>query len=989
MNKSKTLQLQFDAHQDHQLEAVESVVRLFDGLPKRTPEFSLGGEIVPNLPPHETLRESWLRENLAAIQQKNDIENPLADLEVDEGMVIDCAGNETWRYPSFTVEMETGTGKTYVYLRTIHELRQRYGFSKFVIVVPSVAIYEGVVKSFEITRSHFRSLYGNETIHLLKYDGSKLSQLRSFASDTFTEIMVITLDAFNRAANVIYKYSEKLPGERKPYQFIQKTRPILILDEPQNMESDTAKTALRSLHPLFALRYSATPRVSPNLVYRLTPFEAFRRNLVKKIQVSGVVKKDDLNQPFLALTKISRNGRITAKVRTYVNENGQTREAELVLRQHDDLHKITRRDEFKDDYRVVEINAAEDFLLFENGLKLKLNDTVGHSRPEIFRLQIEETIKTHMERQEELRDRDVKVLSLFFIDRVANYTDENGIIKQLFDCAFNKLKRQYTHFKDYRPEQVREAYFAKMRFGRGEERAVDIQNLEKAPKEFREAAQKAFELIMKDKERLLSFDEPVSFIFAHSALKEGWDNPNVFQICTLNQAVSEIRRRQEIGRGLRLCVNQQGLRLFDDEVNTLTVIANESYASYAANLQQEYVKDNMAAPPPPTEARKKNATRNDKIFHGSQEFKEFWERLSQKVSYRVHIDTPELIQACIERLNAQTIPEPVLVVERGRFVVKRYTLRLQSVRGNFAMIELEIADSEGTINKESRPIVKKNNLARVFGDDRLRHFQVLEIQSGKREAKVIFSNNVELGIHASLTFESEAGQVISERTSKPLVATYPVFNLLDRASRELGLTRPTLNAVFKGLGDGHKKMLFRNPEGFAGIFMQQIREALAEHVAERIKFVVEDGRIEYNLRRLFPFKKAFAQRELEDAGERGLYDLVQTDSEVERKFVKRVKPDDQVVFYFKFPASFRIKLPKIIGNYNPDWGLMRQDEKGKFLLQLIRETKFASVDHLRFPHEKRKVACARKHFRSMNIDYRPIFPDDFAEWWKPEELNAR
>ncbi len=996
---SKQLQLQFDAHQDHQLEAVESVVRLFEGLPKRAPEFSLGGEIVPNLPPHETLRESWLRENLAAVQQKNGIENPLTELATDEGMVIECAGNETWRYPSFTVEMETGTGKTYVYLRTIHELRQRYGFSKFVIVVPSVAIYEGVVKSFEITRAHFRALYGNETVHLLKYDSSKLSQLRSFANDTFTEIMVITLDAFNKCSNLIYKYSEKLPGERKPYQFIQETRPILILDEPQNMESDTAKTALRTLHPLFALRYSATPRTSPNLVYRLTPFEAFRRNLVKKIQVCGVTKKDDLNQPFLALTKVSRNGRITARIRTYVTENGQTREAELVVHQHDDLHKITRREEFKDGYRVVEINAAEEFLLFENGLKLRLNDTIGPSRPEIFRWQIEETIRIPMERQEELFERGVKVLSLFFIDRVANYTDENGIIKQLFDRAFNKIKKQFPRFKDFQPEQVREAYFAKMKFGRGEERAIDIENLERAPAAQREAAQKAFELIMKKKERLLSFDEPVSFIFAHSALKEGWDNPNVFQICTLNQAVSEIRRRQEIGRGLRLCVNQQGLRLFDEEVNTLTVIANESYASYAANLQKEYVDANMAAPPPPSEARKKNATRNDKIFHGSKEFKEFWERLSQKVSYRVHIDTPELIRACVERLNAQTIPEPVLVVERGKFVVKRYTLRLEAVRGSVAMIEIEIADSEDAINKISRPVVRKNNLARVFDDERLRNFQVLEIQNGKHEARVIFSNNVELGIHTSLTFESEAGQVVSEKTSKPPAAKYPVFNLLDRASRELGLTRPTLNAVFKGLHEGHKRMLFRNPEGFAGIFIQQIKEALADHIAERIEFIVEDGMVEYNLERLFPLKKTFAQRELEEADERTLYYLlqtdskagrkfvVQTDSEVERKFVKRVKPDDQVVFYFKFPASFRIRLPKVIGDYNPDWGLMRRDEKGKFVLQLIRETKFTAEAHLRFPHEKRKVACARKHFRSMNIDYRPVFPD-FAEWWKPEESHA-
>lgn len=221
-----------------------------------------------------------------------------------------------------------------------------------------------------------------------------------------------------------------------------------------------------------------------------------------------------------------------------------------------------------------------------------------------------------------------------------------------------------------------------------------------------------------------------------------------------------------------------------------------------------------------------------------------------------------------------------------------------------------------------------------------------------------------------------------------------MFNLLDRAARELGLTRPTLNAIFKGLHDGHKRMLFRNPEGFSGVFIQQVREALADHVAERIEFVVEDGRLECNWEKLFPLKKAFAQRELEEADERTLYYLlqtgseagrkfvVQTDSEVERVFVKGViRPDDKVVFYFKFPAAFRIKLPKVIGDYNPDWGLMRRDEKGKFLLQLIRETKFTSEAHLRFPHEKRKVACARKHFRSMNIDYRPIFPD-FAEWWR-------
>jgi type III restriction enzyme len=610
-----------------------------------------------------------------------------------------------------------------------------------------------------------------------------------------------------------------------------------------------------------------------------------------------------------------------------------------------------------------------------------------------------------------LFDRGVKALSLFFIDRVANYTDENGIIKQLFDRAFNEIKKQFPHFRTLQPEQVREAYFAKMKFGRGEERAINIDDLEKAPAAQREAAQRAFELIMQDKESLLAFPTPadeektrrkkqVCFIFAHSALKEGWDNPNVFQICTLNQAVSEIRRRQEIGRGLRLCVNQQGLRLFDEEVNTLTVIANESYASYAANLQQEYVKDNMAAPPPPSEARKKNATRNDNIFHGSKEFKDFWERLSQKVSYRVHVDTPELIRACIERLNAQTIPEPVFVIDRGEFLMKEYTLRLVFVRQDRATISVEFVDSNNEVMKKFYAVQVKSNLARVSGDERLRHFQVLEIDNGRKEPKVVFANNVELTLNTPKLYSSQVGQVISEEKTASSESKYPVFNLLDRAARELGLTRPTLNAIFKGLHDGHKRMLFRNPEGFSGVFIQQVREALADHVAERIEFVVEDGRIERNLEKLFPLKKAFAQRELEEADERTLYYLlqtdseagrkfvVQTDSEVERKFVKRViRPDDKVVFYFKFPAAFKIKLPKVVGNYNPDWGIVRFDGDRRFTLQLIRETKYKHEDELRFPHEQRKIKCARKHFKSMGIDYRPIFRE-FAEWWRSENEVA-
>lgn len=413
------LQLKFDPNQDFQLEAVGSVVELFEGLPRQTAEFTISGDVVANMPPQTTPTESWLLDNLSLVQKKNKIPPALDGLAVDEGLVLEGVGNESWRYPSFTIEMETGTGKTYVYLRTIQELRKHYGFSKFIIVVPSIAIYEGVIKNFQITRDHFRALYGNEVVNLIEYEGSQLSRLRTFATSTFVEVMVMTLDSFNKVTNNVYKPSDKLPGERRPYQFIQETRPILILDEPQNMESDTAKEALRTLHPLCAFRYSATHRTNPNLVYRLSPFEAYRRNLVKKIQVHGIMEHENFNQPFLALESVSNKGGFSARVRTYVKDGPRTKEAEVVLKQGDDLAVKSKRKEHKHGYIVVEINIADknQFIRFENGITLRLNDTIGPSRPEIFRVQLETMIREHMEAQERLHDQGIKVLSLCFIDR--------------------------------------------------------------------------------------------------------------------------------------------------------------------------------------------------------------------------------------------------------------------------------------------------------------------------------------------------------------------------------------------------------------------------------------------------------------------------------------------------------------------------------------------------------------------------------------------
>jgi type III restriction enzyme len=979
-----SLKLQFDANQDFQLDAVQSVVALFEGRSRRVTEFQLSDDIIPNLAPDEAFSEDWLFKNLLKVQERYGIEREtmLHQLEVDEGMGL--VGNETHRYPNFTVEMETGTGKTYVYLRTIYELRRRYGFGKFVIVVPSIAIYEGVIKNFDITRDHFRALYGNEVINLIQYDGAQLSRLRAFATSTFAEVLVITLDSFNKTSNNIFKASEKLPGERLPYQYVQEARPILILDEPQNMGSDLAKRALRTLHPLFALRYSATHVETPNRVYRLTPFDAYQRNLVKKIQVAGVTQREDFNRPFLALESISKDSTITARVRTYTTDDGRTRDSVVTLRQGDDLQTKTNRDEHQG-YRVSEIHVGEKYVEFENGIRLREDDTVGPGRPELFRVQIEETVKRHLETQEKLRKAGIKVLSLFFIDRVANYMDDDGLIKKTFDRVFNKLKKDHKEFAKIQPEEVRNAYFAKKKTKDGEQ-AIDTDS---GTKEQREAEKDAFELIMRDKERLLSFDEKVCFIFAHSALKEGWDNPNVFQICTLHQGVSERRRRQEIGRGLRLCVNQDGARVFGEDANVLTVVANESYETYAGALQQEYQEDGDIAPPRPTNATRKSATRNDRIFKSSPDFKAFWAKLSQRTSYRLTIDTNTLIDRCVERLNNQTFPEPITVVERGKFVQAKYALKLEKVDSKGALINIDFVNTDGEKSSNSRYFKERESMGKLIHDDYLNPYQVVEIKGKGDNAQVVFGNNVTLDTYTPHEFSVHTGPAIRERATISHDSRYPVFNLIDRAARETDLTRPTLVEIFKKLKPDKKTMIFRNPEGFAGVFITEIKNALADQVAESIIFEVYDEKgLEIELEHLFPKTRAFPQRELIEAGERGLYDLVQIDSGVEDQFLGKVKPDENVVLFFKFPPAFKIKLPRLIGNYNPDWGIVRRRADGRYAIYLIRETKGGELDTLRFPNEKRKVRCAQSYFQALDMDYRQIHPD-FQGWWMLEEEVAK
>jgi type III restriction enzyme len=986
---AKTLHLKFDPNQDYQHDAINAVVDLFDGFPRQKTDEVLSAEIIANLPRYDSFDTKWLNGNLQSIQARNAIpqDGLFSELVLDEGMMLEDVSDDSHASPHFTIEMETGTGKTYVYLRTMYELYARYGFRKFIIVVPSIAIYEGVRKTFEITKSHFAQLYEGTFVAPIAYDGAQLSKLRDFATSTLPTCLILTLDSFNKKTNTLYRPSEKLPGERLPFHYIQEARPIIILDEPQNMESSKAQEAIRTLCPLFVLRYSATHRTSPNLVYRLTPFEAFRRGLVKRIEVDGVTEQGNLNEQFFDLREIKPN--LTAVIRTRVNVGGQTRTQDVVVSGRDDLYRKTGRDEHRG-YVVEDINLRDNCIEFTNGERFYLNDDLGVNltKATIFRAQIRATIERHMERQQGLLAQGVKVLSLFFIDRVANYTAPDGMIRRIFDEEFDRLKTRYPTYQSQTAQEVREAYFAKKRGKKDDtDEAIDTDSRNQTE---REAEKAAFELIMRDKERLLRLDEPVAFIFAHSALKEGWDNPNVFQICTLNQTLSEVKKRQEIGRGLRLCVNQDGDRLFDETLNILTVVANESYSSYVQSLQNEYREDGVSdAPPAPTKAKQAVATRNDVHFN-SPEFAAFWDRLSKQTRYHVKIDTPKLIKRCVERLDNATYPTATIVVEHGEFLMTKITLKLLAIRSIDVQMSVEVTNTNGEGHQVTL-YLRKDDIGKKTGIEFLRKHKIMEINGNAATPNVVLENGITLYQGVPFTFERETvGQRPAQRTTAPPEKQYPVFDLIGRAARETDLTRPTINAIFSRLSDKTKAKLLKNPEGFSNVFINLIRDELSNHIVEHLEFEIVPDANGLGLESLFPSSRPYPQRELIEAGQRGLYDRVQKDSDVEERFVlQRLKDNEQVLFYFKFPPAFKINLPRIIGNYNPDWGIVYQDQDRQLRLQLVRETKgSAEIEHLQFANEGRKIRCAEKHFKTIGVDYRHI-TDETVDWWHPAPQTSR
>ena len=662
------MKLHFDSKQEFQTEAVKAITDIFEGQPLSTGDFeflmSQAGALLTENGFGNKLYFSQLdqlTENIQRIQKTGGVKISTKDEIIKNG----------W---NFSVEMETGTGKTYVYLRTIYELNKLYGFKKFVIVVPSVAIREGVMKNLEITEEHFQNLYDKVPITYTVYDSKKVSNLRSFASSNTIQVLVLNIDSFAKDENIINKPNDKLTG-KKPIEFIQSCKPIVIVDEPQNMETEIRKRAIDNLSPLCTLRYSATHTNLYNLMYSLNPVKAYDLGLVKQIEVDSVVSENDFNSPFLQLETITRTGNaIKAKIKIDVNtEGGVKRKSVTASGRNLDLFLLSNQNERYEGLKIYEIDFGNEQIELSNGIVVRKGETQGGMNDEVMRFMISKTVEEHLKKEKNYKDKGIKVLSLFFIDKVKNYREYDftgnsvkGKFAKWFEEIYKKeiSKPVYKGLIQHSVDDIHNGYFSQDNKGRVKDTGGETQ-----------LDDDTYKLIMKEKEKLLDMNTPLRFIFSHSALREGWDNPNVFQICTLNETKSEIKKRQEIGRGLRLSVNQDGQRIFDPNINKLTVVANERYEDFAKALQTEIQEDCGVD----FSGRTKNKNDKKKVnyrkgFEADPKFLQIWEKIRFKTKYSVNYDTEKLITLATTAVNKmdetkkptiRSIKKKVLITDKG------------------------------------------------------------------------------------------------------------------------------------------------------------------------------------------------------------------------------------------------------------------------------------------------------------------------------------
>lgn len=966
------LKLKFDAALDYQRDAVAAVVDLFAELPLTSSEFSLTSESTSTLvftelgvgnptPSDAVAFEAATLANLRAVQERNDI----AMSEVLDGM-------------HFSVEMETGTGKTYVYLRTAFELNKRYGFTKFVVVVPNVAIREGVLASIDLLRDHMRGLYDNVPFDASVYDSKHLGRVRQFATANTIQLLVMNIQAFQKdveevsdptKANIINRAQDRMSG-RRPIEFIQATNPIVVLDEPQNMESDAAAAAIARLNPFCTLRYSATHRRAYNRVYRLGPVDAYDMNLVKRIEVASVVADDNPNAAFVRLKAVDVT-RLRAQVTINHGAGSAFKAKNVWVKAGDDLSLTSDgRQEYANGWIVSDISfrAGAEAVEFTNGSEVTVTEASASFDEDVQRSQVIETVRQHLDKERTLAPIGVKVLSLFFIDKVANYraVDEDGNpmlgrIGQWFEEAYTELasKPRYAALDLPPVDSVHAGYFS-----------VDNKQRPKDTRGDSAADVDTYDLIMRAKERLLSATEPVRFIFSHSALREGWDNPNVFQICTLNETRAVERKRQEIGRGLRLPVNQDGERLHDPQINRLTVIANEAYEHFARALQTEYEEDTgQRFGVVPKEAFAKIPLAGEPGAEpapiGQITSSDLWTHLCFK-GY----------------LNAEGIVQPKFAPTTDGFEL--------DVPDGMEPIRAEITDAisrfvfaNRIVNAKKRQAVRFSKQVMLDAD-----FKALWDRISKRtKYRVSLSSDDLVGVAARAIADAEpidppkvrvrvvelehsaAGIAADKHVDQhdyDTAAAGVMPDILADLQNETDLTRSTLVRILRD--SGRLADFAVNPQAFTVLVTAKINAALHAQMVDGIQYEPVPG-LNWEMHRLEPetseeIERYAARLYHVQNGSKTLYDHIEIDSEVERRFAKGLDDNQRVRFFMKLPAWFTVDTP--IGPYNPDWAIVFDNSERVYL---VRETKGSiDPDELR-GREETKIKCARRHFASIGVDF--------------------
>lgn len=949
------------------------------------------------------ISEAKVLENIQAVQRRQNL--PVAE-SLTEFTTYDKKGNRgpvkaAYKKDALAatrihldVEMETGTGKTYCYIKTIFEMNKRYGWSKFIIMVPSIAIREGVYKSLQITADHFTESYGKKARFFI-YNSKRLHELESFSSDAGINVMVMNIQAFNARGKDNRRIYDELDDfqSRKPIDVIAANRPILILDEPQKMEGKATMEALPQFKPLMILRYSATHRTQHNRIHRLDALDAYNQKLVKKIAVRGIQMRGLAGTNaylYLEGIDISRQApiaRIEMEIRL---KSGEIKRQLRRLQFRDDLFAESGElDQYRDGFTISQIDATTDTVEFTNGLVLKAGEANGDvSESDIRRIQIRETIKAHLDREKQLFSQGIKVLSLFFIDEVAKYRDydqpdEKGEYARIFEEEYQLLKNEYLSELAIDNEAYRQyldgidaasthnGYFSiDKKTNRLKDPAVGARSVDSDDVD-------AYDLILKDKERLLSFHEPTRFIFSHSALREGWDNPNVFVMCMLKHSDNTISRRQEVGRGLRLSVDQHGDRMdtpaIVHDINVLTVIASESYKDFVAGLQQEIGDTLSARPRQATEAYftgKQLLTEEGPIDVTAAMAKQIYRYLVKND----YTDNDDQITDDYHNAKKQgTLAD--LPDDLKPYADQVFDL-IDSVFSDAQLPKIEDGRKPKTnpLNanfdkKEFQALWQRINRKAVyrveFDSDELVQKCIASLNQALRVTPLQYT--VQKGIQQDgLTDEQlrkGEGFKVEETATEYGNSIHSLvrYDLLGKVAANAQLTRQTTARVLQGIKEAVFKQFQQNPEHFIAEASRLITEQKAAMVIERLAYDEVDERYDVDI-----FMASQTGQDFSRATQKlknHVYDYAITDSDVERRFVKELDTSTEVVVYAKLPRGFLIPTP--VGDYNPDWAISFREGNVKHIY-FVAETK-GSMSSMKLREiEKTKIECARKFFAEIS-----------------------